>query len=76
MAGSPGRDCSICRTEPSIVRAIITEPLVSSVSTWVCLDCYQINHNAAAELQRQNPRLVLTEVSANPRLVRVVVAGS
>jgi len=64
MAGTLGRECSICRSEPSVVRAIVTDPLISSVSTWVCLDCYTINHKAAEALQRQNPRLVLSEVAA------------
>jgi len=64
MAVFKTRECSICRSEPSVVRSILTEPLVGTHITWVCLDCYTINRKAAEALQRQNPRLVLTECAA------------
>jgi hypothetical protein len=58
------RDCSICRAAEAVVRSIITEPLVSSVDTYVCLDCYPINKAAADSLLAADPRLVLVEVKA------------
>ena len=68
MMTVPGRtvrpDCSICGHAESVVRSIITEPLVVSVSTWVCADCYPINKRATDSLLAGNGRLVAVEVAA------------
>lgn len=64
MALSKTPDCEICNAAPSVVRSIITDPLVSSVSTRVCQDCYRINAAATAQLLALDPRLVVTEVAA------------
>jgi len=57
-------DCSICRAAESVVRSVITHPMVSSVSTWVCAGCYGINARATAALLASDRRLVATEVAA------------
>jgi hypothetical protein len=59
-----GRDCSICQNAAAVVRSVIVDPLVISVTTYTCAGCYSINKAAADSLVAQTPRLVLTEVAA------------
>jgi len=63
-AGRIARDCSICRFGEAVIRSTITRPLVSSVETYVCLDCYRVNKGAADALLAADPRLIHTEVKA------------
>jgi hypothetical protein len=55
-------DCSICRTEPAVLRSVITNPLIDSVHTLVCLDCWAINDAATKAILAGDRRLVHTEV--------------
>lgn len=59
-----GRDCSMCRNAESVVRVVVTHPLVDSLSTWLCLDCYPLHKRAVDSMMSKDHTLVVTEVAA------------
>lgn len=57
-------DCTMCRAAESRVRVVITDPLVESLTSWLCPDCYPIFMRAVASLVASDRSLVVSEVAA------------
>jgi len=53
--------CHVCRFDRAVVRSVLSDPLIVTVSTFVCADCQPINKAASDSLCAANPRLILTE---------------
>jgi hypothetical protein len=53
--------CSICNFDESVVRSVITEPLISTVTYWVCRRCLPIHRKAVVQLAIADRDLIVFE---------------
>ena len=56
VAGELGT-CTICRTDPAIYKCVLTDPLIITITEYLCADCKAINDEAVQQLRRDSPRL-------------------
>lgn len=56
--------CSMCLERESITRSVIVQPLISSLSTWLCPKCYPAYQVAVDRMKAADSSLVVTEVAA------------
>jgi len=59
-----GPTCSMCRVRESAVRSVVVQPLISSLTTWLCPVCYPAYAASVDRMQAANSFLVVTEVAA------------
>jgi hypothetical protein len=64
LHGADSPLCSICQNERATVKSVITDPLIVSVSCYVCPSCYFTNASASAAIVAASPRLQWVEVAA------------